>query len=72
MKTPRSTVIAERLIVLLCVASFIGFFSYELGRYVEYRQCLATTIKQEMKKLNVHTMSKQSQRAWARYLAVQG
>jgi len=72
MKTPRSTALAERLIVWLCVLGFIGFLSYELGRYVEYKQCPAPVTKQGIRKLNVHDMTKQSQRAWAKYLAVRG
>ena len=72
MSTPRSTALAERLIVVLCIVGLIGFVSYEFGRYVEYKQCPAPTIKQGIRKLNVHTMTKQSQRVWSKYLAVRG
>lgn len=71
MKTPRSTALAERLLVWFCVLSFVGFLSYALGRYVERKQCPAPTIKQELRKLNVHAMSPQAKRAWSRYLATQ-
>ena len=72
MSTPRSTALAERLIVVLCIVGMVGFMSYELGRYVEYKQCPAPNLKQGIRKLSVHDMTKQSQRVWAKYLAVRG
>ena len=69
MKTPRSTIIAERLVVVLCIVGMVGFMSYEFGRYVEYKQCPAPAIKQNLKKLSVQGMDKKTLQRWSRYYA---
>jgi hypothetical protein len=37
MQTPRSTQLAERLIIALCLASSTWFIGYEVGRWQEKR-----------------------------------
>lgn len=69
MKPPRSTVVVERLILVLCLCAMMSFISYEFGRYVEYKQCPAPEIKRGVKKLHTQSMDKKTLQRWSRYYA---
>ena len=72
MSTPRSTALAERILVIVCGILFLLFVGYEVGLKVAQMDCKVESKKPVAKKLSVHAMTKQSQRAWAKYLAVRG
>jgi len=72
MKTPRSTALAERILVIVCGILFLLFVGYEVGLKASQMDCKVESKKPVAKKLNVHNMTKQSQRVWARYFVSRG
>lgn len=68
MKTPRSTALAERLLVGLCACSIVWFIGYEIGRYAGLQEARAQCIAPKQMKLD---MKRTVEKRWINYWKAQ-